>query len=548
MSRTLLLGFIAVLCAAPAVTGQFVYTLNSQGKLYVNAQLIEDGKGGVKLNDLDTDDLDDIDEIWNALSVAGSDWELLRFDGRLNENGEKTDDYSDEDEDGFLTVWWDMTEHQGQRWALRGDGRINVDGTVLVNFEDGDFFFRKIISDGTNAWSLRTDGRTFRDAQTPALFRFNGPDGVGDDDDGDAVDTLWIGLASDPDDGALYGLRRDGRIGRADPSKLSGDGGPPSVPNVATLPFPDDVDDVDLGKLYTDLAFLDDGRWIALRGSGQIYVEDGGGWTELVDLPGDPEDLDDKLFVALLPLDDGGWVTLRQDGFVYRDDNPVEVVDLPGNSFREIALSLEFPNLGNAKPVKPAVTGFNITGVVGQGFVMPVTIADPDTLPEDLVITVDEETIPVGAVWDGKTATLTWDDPGPKGSYKFKLEVSGGSDKPVKQTFTIKLKDPDDNPDKNLKPTSAKVKKATALDGIEYVLPILAFDRDGDELTVTPEDVAVFPYTAGAIFDPETDTFSWTPALADVGKVKLVFLVDDGTKVVKRKVTLKILSTLLTFP
>jgi hypothetical protein len=193
------------------------------------------------------------------------------------------------------------------------------------------------------------------------------------------------------------------------------------------------------------------------------------------------------------------------------------------------------------------ITGYAVKAVTGEAFVLPVLVTDVDTCQAEITVTAVEGTVPPGAVYDADARTLTWDDPGPAGKYKFQVSADNGTSKPVKQTFKISVTDPDTVPEKNTKPLTPKIKKATALDNTPYSLPILVFDADGDALTVSV-DTSVYPYTAGAAFDTDTNTFSWTPTLSDVGKVKLRFTVTDGTVTKTLKVKLQVSATLLTFP
>jgi hypothetical protein len=176
----------------------------------------------------------------------------------------------------------------------------------------------------------------------------------------------------------------------------------------------------------------------------------------------------------------------------------------------------------------------------------PILATDTDLASESLVVTVDETTLPEGAVFDDVARTITWDAP-VLGSYKIKVEVSDGVGNPVKVTYSIKVKDPDTNVDKNLAPRVSKIKNVQGLVGIELALPILATDPDGDPITITVDDTAE-PFTLGATFDAKTNVFTWTdPALANIGTYKVKFNVSDGTKTVTLTVQIKIKSSLLGF-
>jgi len=530
---------------APTVGAQFVYSLSTDGRVAVNAAEIANLKGGATVFGDGPPSLVGQDEIWLAQVIDGADWWALRFDGNVNRNAENV--YSLPVDDELSTNWIDLLILEGAVWALRTDGRVDINGAFAVSQPQGgsDSEFTRLDTDGTNVWILREDGRVFRDLLTDAVFKFNGPDSVGGFDDGEDAESVWALMDVDPVDGTLWGLRRDGTLQMFDPGAPT-DGELPEATEITTLPFEADPEDVDFSDVYVAFDFLDDGTWVALRVNGKVYRESDVSpfFTEVVDLPGGSTD---NPYVDVLPILDG-WLTLRQDGQLFDgvDTEPVAIIGK--KSHVELNLGSEAPDLTNAKTKKPVVANTTIKPVTGHPMVLDVIVTDVDTPDEDLVLTPDVESIPPGAVWDDETRTLTWDDPGPAGSYKFKLEVDDGVNKTVRKTYKLKVKDPDDNPDKNIKPFAAKIKKAQPLDGTPFSMRIETSDRDGDEVTVMVQDPAVYPYTAGAAFDEKTATFTWTPVLADVGKVKLTFLVSDGTVTTKRKITIQPKATLLTFP
>ncbi|MDG2149593.1 MAG: hypothetical protein P8N09_08715 [Planctomycetota bacterium] len=544
-----LVSTLVLTSVSPGVLGQiYVYALNSQGKVNVNAVQITKLSGGVKVQDITTIlDLKPNLKVWDALAIEGEDWWVLRTDGKLSKSGAKVADLSFDSI--FDAFWIDLTVFDESQWCLRTDGRINVDGSNAVTFSEGSYFFTRITNDGTNAWSLRSDGRVHRGVETPALFRFDAPNRFGNND-GDSTITEWIGLTVNPQNGNLYGLRRDGYIAVADPSsfgdKAGAEGGPPAVPWSVELPFPGSHDNVDVGNIYQALKFFNAGSWLALRGNGEVF-EESDPVTPLVDLPGDPSDPDGNSVYESLLIFDGEFLSLRQDGKIYQGVDRNVALELPGGSYRTLAFGNTFPNLANVKTKAPVVTKYTVKGVAGDSFAMPLLVIDVDTPPSEVVVTVDETTVPSGAVYDSKSRTLTWDDPEPAGKYKLAMTADNGVNKPVNKSFKISLVAPNTNPSKNIKPVAAKIKHAMALDNEAYSLPLLVFDADGDEVAVSA-DTSVYPYTAGATFDVDSKTFMWTPALSDVGKVKLRFSMTDGTATRSFKVTLQVVSSLITYP
>ena len=529
VQKCLLTALLGALAASPSSGQAFVYALTTQGRVNVNAVEIENLPGGKNVT---SSAVGVLDGAWTSLAIDGPDWWGLRDDGQVNKNGVKVHDLGGE------AGWRDILLMGGELWALRDDGRVSIDGMEATNFSDGDFEFNRFISDGTTVWTLRTDGRVHPDLDE-ALFRFNGPN-----DDGENTRRSWVAMAVSPADGMLYGLRRDGHLQVFDPDSVR-EGGLPDATAVVALPFPDGGD-FDFGDQYQDLAFLEDGSWLALRLNGQIYTE-GAPFTELVNLPGNPDDpADDETYVDILTVG-MDFLTLREDGKLYTNIDTTPLFELPKKSYKELTTGDELPDLSEVKTQKPVVMNYSVKGVTGEALMLPVIVSDIDTPEEDITVTADLTTVPDGATWDAMTRVLSWPAMGPAGKYSFKVTADDGANKIVNRTYKITVKDPDTNETKNTKPLTPKIKKAEPLDNELFELPILAYDRDGDELTISVDE-SVYPFTAGADFDPMTNVFTWTPMIADVGKTTVKFTVNDGTVSKTFKVKLNVKASLLTFP
>ena len=61
---------------------------------------------------------------------------------------------------------------------------------------------------------------------------------------------------------------------------------------------------------------------------------------------------------------------------------------------------------------------------------------------------------------------------------------------------------------------------------------------------VKAPDGAPGGFALGATFDPDTNTFSWTPKLEDVRRHVAVFELSDGLKTTKQKVRIDVVSPL----
>jgi hypothetical protein len=243
---------------------------------------------------------------------------------------------------------------------------------------------------------------------------------------------------------------------------------------------------------------------------------------------------------------DTSFLALREDGALFRETDVATIGDLPKAGYGDMALSLSPPDLTNIKNALPVVTKYTVLAVSGTPISFPILATDTDLAADQLVVTVDEATLPPGAAFDDVARTISWAAP-VKGTFKIKAQVEDGVGNPVKQTFQVKVKDPDANTEKNIVPKIGKIENVQGLVGIPLVLPILASDQDGDPLTITVDETAP-PFTLGAVFDEGTNTFTWEdPALKDIGTYKVKFSGSDGTKTETSTVSIKIVSSLLTF-
>jgi len=521
---------LASVLGPPLSAQTFVYALNQKGALTVNGTEIDDLPSSFDEDDpIDTDS----EQRWWAMYVRGSDRYALRLDGRLNKNGVKLYQLNDEDD-----TWIDLAvTADDDVWALRQDGRLSRNNTNVGDLTAGSFGFTAQTTDGVSAYSLRADGAVYRDNITTKLFAFTAGNFEGDGE-GESSATTWVAIEVNPVDGQVYALRRDGSVVRGDPTvtKTPDDG-----VVVAKLPIGNQVDS---SSAYVSLSFDETGRWWALRGSGRVYNSDDV-FTDLVDLPGDPSDDDDQAYIEIVGGTDN-FVALRSDGNLY-DNAATLLVNLVGDGYRALAASLEAPDLTNTQNAKPKIAGYKVKLVTGDDLVLPIVVTDTDALPDDLVVTVDESLLPAGATYDSESRTFSWAGAGPAGGYKLQFTVDDGVSKPVKGSYSVKIKDPDTNRAKNQAPKACKISSVQALVGFPLVLQIVVSDRDGDALVVSADETQA-PFTLGASFDPETLVFTWPdPQLTEVGKYTLSFQVTDGIKTTKFKVKIKLVSSILAF-
>jgi len=521
----------ALLCAlfaSPPAMAQTValYGLNENGQLTVNGSIL-DGLPG---------------KTWEALVVVGSDRWALRDDGRIYMNGAQLYKLDCEDNNGNDVNegdWIGLAVVGGDVWALSTRGYLSKNGSCATQFPPGDFVFVSLFSDTVNTWALRSDGALFENTIVSPTFQLIGGPGIDDAAEGEAPDTTWVtGAVGTPL--TVFALRADGTVVSGN---LLNEGDDIDGTIVATLPFGNS------GQRYVDIAFTPNGLWNVLRSNGEVYNEQST-LNPVIDFNGSSDS--NQQFAALLPLPevrgtttDASYFALRADGGLFRETSQAEAFDLPKSNYGELAFSSSPPDLTTHKDTLPVVATYAVKAIEGTPFAFPILATDTDIASEDLVVTVDETTLPEGSTYDGKTRTVSWDSP-VAGSYKVQASVDDGSGV-VKKTFKIKVSPASTNPDKNTKPKVSKIKNVQGLVGFPLVVPILASDAEGNALTISVDDSQV-PFTLGATFDDETNTFNWPDAeLNQVGTYSVVFTVSDGTAQSQLKVKIKMVSSFLTF-
>lgn len=526
-------------CLAQGALSQTIalYGLNQSGKLTLNATVLDSLKGST----------------WVDLVVDGSDRYALRNDGRVDMNGVKL--YSIECTDGNGNDvnegnWVSLAWADGSLWALSSLGYLARDGVCNAKFDPGDFVFTTLFSGVTagsdNVWSLRSDGACFVNTVTGAIFQFEGNEGVDPDaGEGEASDTVWRSGAV-KGNGNIFAMRRDGTVVLG--NFIGGSGTPFTGTIAAELPTSDNVNGA---TLYSAFIFLVDDTWMALRGNGQAYSQDN---QLTAQIEFNSNSSSSQLFVDMicLPEDmaqgttDMSFLALRNDGKLFRETGTSSIGELPNSGYGQIAFSTAEPNLDNANNPGPKVTTYGVQAVEGTAFSVPILATDPATASDDLMVTVDPDTLPDGAVYDDGTRMISWDSP-VLGKSKIKVQVSDGVNKPVNKTFKVVVRGPPANPDKNVKPRSAKIKGTQALVGFPLMIPIQASDQNGDMLTMSVDETKE-PFTLGATFDTMTNTFIWDdPQLSDIDTYTVQVNITDGIATVKRKVKFKLISSFLTF-
>lgn len=506
-----------------AGAGGYFYCLNSSGAVTVNGNKISGLPGSFNPDLPDTN----TEQAWRDLAVVDGQQYAIRADGRVVLNGSRIWQLPF----GTVPVWyWTNLKVTGNTtYALREDGNLAVNGSVVATLPRGNFYFTALSVLNSATYALRSDGAVFKNSVLTALFTFSAGN------DGESVNKLWIALLPDPSGEFLYALRTDGILYRG--LLPAGD---KNGELVETLPFPVGV--YTTGDLYQDFTFDSaTGDWLVLRVNGKIYREPDA-LQEIVDLPGSGT-VSGEFYVDI-EFFDGRYFALRSSGNVYVESLADPLAKLTGSSYGRIILSDIPPDLAGVKNNTPNVVLYTVPINTDQPIKIPVIATDVETPTAELVVT--PVTVPVGAVWDAPTQTLTWTTPAVVGKYNFAYSVADGAGSNT-YSSTIQVKLPDSDPAKNKPPYLPKLKGCAALTDHEYRVYIPLNDPDGDPVTATV-DTATYPFNEGATYNPVTSEFTWTSTITDLGNRTAVFTLSDGITSKRLKLKIEVKSPLFIPP
>jgi hypothetical protein len=526
--------------SAPAAAQEFIYALNTHGKVSVNGTILDSMPSG-----FDASTGEDEFEQWVSLDVSGPDRYALRLDGRVQKNGKKLYQFLMGSDGVSIFVWRGFDATPNGVHALRQEGLLNSNGEEIITYPRDVFVFTQLAAatelDEDTVFALRSDGTVFSGLTDEPVAKFTATSSPTPTNpaDGAFFTSVWIDAAIDEVNGDLMVLRTDGKLWRipvADIAPADGDD-PPGGTEVVELPFP--PLDLPPGPLPQDLYVgfsVANGDWRVLRADGAVFT-DASAEEPLVDYAGSGTQEEDFFGVAAHGDD---TYAVRDDGLVFKNEDADDpILNLPGGDFLAITIGTEPPDLTNFKNPQPKASPYAATVVEGNPLSVPIVVSDIEKLSDELIVTVNPDVpLPAGVTFqevdDGLghiTRTLEWDGSGPVGTYVSKLLVDDGVNKPKKFAIKIKVLAADVDTLKNKPPKPTKVKPVQALVGFETRLLIMATDLDGDELVFSVnEEKYPFNEEGGATFDPVTREFVWTPTFDHIGKAKPKFFVSDGVK------------------
>jgi hypothetical protein len=527
ISRFLALAVLTAATIPVFAQGTYLYGLNTAGHVSVNGNKINSLPGSYDPNT----PLQYPQQAWRDLAISEDNQFALRGDGLVVSNGVKLWQLS------LSTNLWFWTQLQvsgGSFYELRQDGKLAVNKDIVGALPQGNFYFTSLQVVGGATYSLRSDGNVYKNSGTTPLFTFRAGNGLNGGGDGEENDTIWLTLKRDPTDLFLYALRTDGKLYAG--QLLSSASG---VELVDSFPFPSSS--FNFVDLYLDFDFgnvVDD--WIVLRANGKVYRAPNA-LTEAINFPGGGS----GVFYVDLAVFNNQFFALRSDGKTYSQNSTNVLVKLPGSDYGRIQMSDVAPNLAGQKNIAPAVALYTIPVNTDTPVKLPVIATDVETPTKDLIVT--PVSIPTDAVWDANAWVCTWTTPTNKGNYTFSYIVDDGKGSAKTYTSKVQVKLPDTDPAKNKPPYVPKISKAGALVGEEYRVYIPLNDPNGDTVTASV-DTNSYPFNAGAVYNPVTSEFIWTPAYTDLGKKTAVFILSDGTTTKKLNLKIQVNSPIFVQP
>ena len=424
----------------------------------------------------------------------------------------------------------------------------NVNGTLFFAADDGVNGVELWKSDGTDAGTvLVKDIRPGGTTSSPGLFTnmngvlfFIANDGVNGRElwksDGTAAGTVLVkdilagGIGSSPGfltnvNGTLFFAANDGLNGR---ELWKSDG---------TAAGTMLVKDIQLGSSSSDPLFLTNVNGTlffradnAADGVPGDELWASGTAANLLANDTDPES--NPLTALLVSGPSNGALTLNSDGtFVYRPNAGFVGTDsftykandgsLDSN-VATVTITVTAAPVVNRPPVLTAIG--NQTATEGQQLTFTATATDADA-GQTLTFSL-QDTVPAGANIDSSTGVFTWTPTEAQGPGTFTFDVvvtdNGAPALSDSETITVTVNEV------NQAPTLAAIPNQSVTAGQLLTFTAVGSDADVPANTLTHSLQGTVP--AGAVIDPITGVFMWTPTAGQVGPQNVTIRVtDNGT-------------------
>ncbi len=217
------------------------------------------------------------------------------------------------------------------------------------------------------------------------------------------------------------------------------------------------------------------------------------------------------------------WTPTYEQSGEYRDIT-VTVKDVGGLSDQKSFTIIV--NHVNRPPVLEPVA--LVKGVENTPLTIQLKASDPDKEDAGKLV-FSCANLPKGATLDPATGAFSWTpDFLQAGVYNLQFKVTDSGKLSAEQTVTVTIED------FNRPPTLQAIADKQVRENQNLTFKVIGSDEDTDNtLTYTAEGLP-----QGASFDPQTQTFSWTPTFEQAGDYSVTFTVSDGKE--KAKTTAKI--------
>lgn len=180
--------------------------------------------------------------------------------------------------------------------------------------------------------------------------------------------------------------------------------------------------------------------------------------------------------------------------------------------------------VNNQPPVLAAIGNKTVAENAALSFVINAT--DPNAID---ILTYSATGLPAGATFNASTKTFNWTPTFTQsGSYPVVFTVSDGS-LTVSEAVMITVTNV------NQAPVLNTIGTKSVAEGVSLNFTVSASDVDGDTLTY-----AAMGLPSGAVFDPASRQFDWTPAVGQQGTYQIEFVVNDGIDVDNEVITVSV--------